>query len=231
MSTPQMALEFNLRADKTLSNYFVGANEELVTALHKTANARGERLIYFYGQSGVGRSHLLQGCSHIANRLHLTHLYLPLGKLDHLTPDIFDNLEQLHLVCVDDLQGIAGKREWEEAFFSFFNRMYDAKKRLIISGDKSAQHLGLLLPDLVSRVNSGMVYQIRPPSEEEKIQALKIRAQEHGLMLSEDVVQFMIRRCPRDLGSLFFALEQIDQASLAEQRKLTIPFVKQVLNL
>ena len=230
MTTPQIALGFDLREDKTLSNYYVGSNEELVAALHKSANARGEKLIYFYGSGSVGRSHLLQGCCHIANRLHLTNLYLPLGNIVNLNPDIFDDLENLHLVCVDDLQGISGNKIWEEAFFDFFNRMFDAKKRLIVSGNQSAQHLGLL-SDIVSRVNSGVVYQVHPLSEEEKIHALKTRAQEHGLMLSEDVTQFMIRRCPRDLGSLFYALSELDKASLAEQRKLTIPFVKQVLGL
>ncbi len=230
VKTPQMALGFGLREDKALSNFYFGANEELITALHKTANARGEKLIYFYGPRSVGRTHLLQGCCHIANRLHLTNLYLPLGNLLHLDPDIFDDLESLHLVCIDDLQGIAGNQIWEEAFFAFFNRMFDAKKRLIISGNQSVQHLSLL-PDIVSRVNSGVVYQVHPLSDEEKIHALKTRAQEHGLMLSEDVTQFIIRRCPRDLGSLFYALSELDQASLAEQRKLTIPFVKQVLGL
>ncbi len=230
MTTPQIALGFDLREDKMLSNFYVGNNEELVAALHKSANARGEQLIYFYGSGNVGRSHLLQGCCHIANRLHLTNLYLPLGSLSHLNPDIFDDLENLHLVCVDDLQGIAGNKVWEEAFFDFFNRMFDAKKRLIISGNQSVQHLDLL-PDIVSRVNSGVVYQVHPLSEDEKVHALKARAQEHGLMLSEDVTNFMIRRCPRDLGSLFYALSQMDKASLAEQRKLTIPFVKQVLEL
>ncbi len=231
MMTPQMALGFDLHDQKSLANYYVGNNQELIAALHKSANGRGEPLIYFYGQGGVGRSHLLQGCCHIANRLHLTNLYLPLGKLDHLKPDILDDLEKLHLVCVDDLQGIAGKKDWEERFFHFFNCMADAKKRLIISGHKAAQHLGFLLPDIVSRVNSGVVYQAHALSDEEKVNALKTRSQEHGLMLSEDVAQFIIRRSARDLGSLFYALEQLDRASLAAQRRLTIPFVKKVLNL
>lgn len=231
MTTQQMALGFDLRADKTLSNFFVGKNNELLSMLHKAANARGEQLIYFYSPPGNGRSHLLEGCCRIASNLHLTNLYLPLSNLSHLTPAIFDDLEKLHLVCIDDLEGIAGNVVWEEAFFDFFNRMFDAKKRLIISASRSPQHLGLTLPDLESRLISGVIYSLTPLTEDEKIEALKIRAQEQGLLLADDVAQFIIRRCPRDLGSLFFALEKLDKASLAAQRKLTIPFAKEVLQL
>ena len=232
MGNSQMILGLNLSEDTTLANYFVNdENKQLLLTLHTTASGRGERLIYFWGEKGVGRTHLLQGCCYRANQLGLRALYLSLKDLSGLHTDVLEGLEALYLVGIDDIQGIVGNREWEEAFFDFFNRMYDANKRLIISGDKPLQNLGLVLPDLSSRLSSSVIFQIHSLTDEEKIQTLRLKAKKKGLWLSLVVAQFILKRCRRDLGSLFSALEKLDQASLKEQRKLTIPFVKEVLKV
>jgi len=231
MTIPQMALGLSLRDDKAFSNFFVGKNKQLLVTLHTTANGRGERQIYFWGPKGAGRTHLLQACCAAADKLGLTTLYLPLDQIDELQPDILSDLESLHLVCIDDIQNIAGKMDWEEAFFHFLNRMREARKRVIISGNASSHELGITLPDVVSRLSWGMVFQLHELSDEDKLEALQFRAKARGLILSHEVARFLFRRWPRDMASLFGVLEQLDQASLAEQRRLTIPFVKSVLEI
>jgi len=229
MTNPQMALGLQLKDNTTLANYFGEGNRELLTCLHTLANGRGERFIYFWGTKGVGKTHLLQACCHTANKVGLTTFYLPLKELQTLKPNILEDLESLHLVCIDDVQAIAGHALWEEAFFNFFNRMKDEGKRLVIAGSQLPQHLGIQLPDLVSRLMAGPVFQVHELSDEQKIDALLLRARALGLNLSQEVAQFLFRRLDRDLGSLFSALNELDQASLAAKRKLTIPFVKSVL--
>jgi DnaA family protein len=87
----------------------------------------------------------------------------------------------------------------------------------------------LSLEDLRSRLQWGLTYQVHSLTDEDKQQALQMRARARGLELSDDVAQYIIQRLPRDTNELFWQLARLDHASLAEQRKLTIPFVKKVL--
>ena len=232
MRTQQIALDFKLPDGKTLNNYFIcEENKQALLTLHTTASGRGERLIYLWGEKGVGLTHLLQGCCHTANQKGLRTLYLSLKEISTLDIEVLEGLEKLYLVCIDGIESIAGNNKWEEAFFDFFNRMHDASKRLIITGNTPLPRLPLNLPDLLSRLKSGVVFQIHGLSDEAKIQALILRAKKRGLKLQQEVAKFLLRRCLRDMGSLFEALAKLDQASLEEKRKLTIPFVKEILKL
>jgi DnaA family protein len=126
---------------------------------------------------------------------------------------------------------IAGRPLWEEAFFYLYNRLHDAGKRLIVTANVLPKSLGLVLPDLVSRLSWGVVFQIQGLTDTEKLQVLTLRAQRRGMTLSEDVGKFILNHCPRHMATLSSAFEALDKASLAAQRKLTIPFVKTVLQV
>jgi DnaA family protein len=91
--------------------------------------------------------------------------------------------------------------------------------------------MGLIVPDLISRLTWGMVFQLQPLSDEEKLQVLIMRADCRGMTLSEEVGKFILNHCPRHMSTLFAALDALDKVSLAVQRKLTIPFVKTVLQI
>lgn len=101
--------------------------------------------------------------------------------------------------------------------------------RLLVSAETSPLHIQLQLADLKSRLSSGVTYQLHLMNDEEKIEALKLRAHCRGLELNQAVAQFLLNHCPRNMRQLFETLEKLDHASLAEQRRLTIPFVKQIL--
>lgn len=227
----QLTLGVSLKDDATFENFFPGKNTHLVIALHSAAQNIGERVIYFYGTGGQGCTHLLQAACHEANQYHNTSVYIPLANLNDLTPEIFDGLETLNLVCIDDLQKIVGKPAWEEAFFHMYNRIIDNDGRLIVTANVSPKSLGLHLPDVVSRLVWGIVFQMQPLSDEEKLQVLMMRAERRGLILSADVGKFILNHCPRHMSTLFAALDALDKISLAAQRKLTIPFVKTVLQI
>jgi DnaA-homolog protein len=225
----QLTLSVDLHESARFDNFLETGNLELVQALDLAGHGRGEPFIYCWGPEGAGKSHLLQAVCHAANNLSLAPVYLPLKNLVSHTPAVLDDLEKLQLVCIDDVDAIAGRPDWEEAFFHFFNRMHDAKKRLIVTGRVAPTSLGLALPDLVSRLSWGVVYQVNVLSDEGKMQALKLRAKHRGIELPDPVLDFMLRHWPRDMGSLFSAFEKLTHASLVQQRKLTVPFVKQIL--
>lgn len=232
MTYQQLVLPlFYVQDETTFSHYFSGKNQELIEHLKGISLQAGEPFIYLWGSCGVGKTHLLQACCHWAYAAGVSCTYIPFSEIKAFTPEIFEDLEKLQLVCIDDVHKLAGEAVWEEAFFHFFNRMRAAGSHLVVSANNIPQEIGGVLPDLVSRLSWGLTFQIQPLSDEEKMIALQRRAQERGMHLSEEVAQYMLRHYPRDLSSMFKALDQLDRASLAEQRRLTKPFVKEVLGI
>ena len=228
----QLTLGLSLSEDSTFGNFFPGRNRELVDTLRMAGGGRGEQYIYFWGAPGSGRTHLLHSCCHLAHQVGLATIYLSLNEVTRqANTEVFEGLDSLNLVCLDDIETIAGKPEWEEAFFHFYNRMKESGRRFIITGNQAPKQLGLTLNDLVSRLSWGLVFGLEALNDDEKLQALYLRAQGRGLEMPENVAAFLLKHCQRDMNSLFDILNILDKASLAAQRKLTIPFVKQVLNI
>lgn len=227
----QLTLSVGLKDTATFSNYFSQQNAELLSALKKIASGEGEKMIYFHGMGGLGRSHLSQACCHYANQFQLNTIYLPLANFLPYSPVIFEGLETLSLVCIDDFHVIAGRRDWEESFLYFYNRLLDSGGRLIITSKAAPKAISLILPDLASRLTAGVVYQLQALSDDEKLAVLIKRAALRGLLLSEEVARFILTHCPRHMTTLFAALETLDKASLANKRRPTIPFVKAVLEI
>jgi len=219
-----------LQDEKTFENFNIENNHQIIDFLQ--AMLTGEELFaYLWGNSGVGRSHLLQAACHHAHYLNKTAMYLPLSEFIHLSPDVFDDLETMDLVAIDDLDVISNNTQWEEALFHLFNRLRHHNKYLLVAADNPPNQLAIALPDLLSRLTWGIVFRVNALTDEGKIKALCIRAEYRGMHMPEEVAHFLLRHYSRSSSDLFAALDKLDVASLAEQRKLTIPFVKQVLCL
>lgn len=231
MSVEQLALGFRLRDDATFESFLPTGNEQILSAVINNVRGIGDPFIYLWGPLASGRSHLLQATCHAAPEFRQTAVYLPLDAPNKLQPELFSGLENVDLVCIDDVEKIAGDCAWEEKLFHLFNRIRSNNKRLIIAANTAPVNLAIKLPDLKSRLSWGVVYQMNLLDDEQKLAALKLRAQCRGLDLEPAVGRFLLRRCPRNMVELFMLLEQLDQASLAEQRRLTIPFVKEVLGV
>lgn len=232
MNAEQLSLPLNLRPGATFENYYPGSNLEVISSLYQLANGRGQHFIYLWGASGTGRTHLLESTCHAAQAVNLPVCYLSFPPIKNkLTPDMLQDLSSMHLICIDNIEAIAHQDEWEKAVFDLYNDVMAAHKRLVVSSDRAPFLLKFHLADLLSRLQSGVVYEIKSLSDEQKIQALKFRAKVLGLKMLDDVVRFLLSRYPRDMKSLFNALDQLDKASLQLQRRLTIPFIKSVLKI
>ena len=229
----QLSLGVNLNDDATFDNFYAPAsshNAMVVKGLRDQLDDSGEAFIYLWGSSGCGLTHLLQAACHQAQSLGLSVQYLPLRDLVGYAPEeLFAGLETVDLVCLDCLPTVAGRPDWELAIFTLYNQLRECGKRLLVAAEHSPRELALTLEDLRSRLQWGLTYQVHSLDDDEKQQALQMRARARGLELSDDVAQYIIQRLPRDTNELFWQLARLDHASLAEQRKLTIPFVKKVL--
>lgn len=225
----QLALNLCLKDAATFVNFFVGANRQLVDVLCNLHTDNETNFIYIWGKHGSGKSHLLSAlCQSFGEHDHVA-AYLPLEEAAQLDPQILEDLEKLDLLCVDDLDLIAGNAVWEEKFFHCFNKTIEHGKQIVITANTAPLALPLALADLKSRMTSGLIFEVQALDDVGKIEGLKLRAKLRGLELNDVVAQFLLHRYARDAKSLFATLEQLDKAALAAQRKLTIPFVKSVL--
>ena len=229
-SHPQLPLGLALRDSARFSSYFPGQNLEAMQGLQLAATGNGEPLVYVAGAAGRGKTHLLQAACYAAAQSGRTTGYLPLQDLLAFTASVFDDLEQLDLICIDDVCTIAGQDDWERGLFDLFNRVRQSGGSLLIAGDRRPAEAGFRLPDLVSRLGWGVTYLLKPLDDDDVVAALGCRAQARGLQLPEETAQYLLRRFPRDLPTLFALFDTLDTASLIEQRRLTIPFVKTVLD-
>ncbi len=226
----QLLLSIRLRDEDTFANFVSGPNAAAVDAVAALATGHGERFITLWGRPGSGRSHLLQAACHSAGAAGRTAAYLPLTE-PALEPAVLEGLEGLDLVCIDDLGEAAGDPAWETALFHLYNRLRAGSTALLVAAEAPPGALGLQLPDLASRLLWGPVFQLQPLGEEEKLELMRVRARARGLELEEGVAGFLLRRCDRDVTALMTVLDRIDRASLLDRRRVTIPFVKQVLGV
>jgi DnaA family protein len=220
----QLPLGITLRDNAAFENYFSGGNGEVMFALQQCAEGKGEQFIYLWGAQGTGKSHLLQAVCKTDGGA----VYLPLSEKESMVPDMLDGLEDMDVVCIDDIDCVAGDEVWETQLFNLFNRIRESGNRLIISGNSKPVDLKIKLPDLVSRLTWGLTLHLQQLNDDDKLSALQLRAGKRGFDLPDNVGRYLLNNNTRDLSSLFDLLDHLDEASLAAQRKLTIPFVKEV---
>jgi DnaA family protein len=221
----QLPLRLALRDSATFGGFIAGANGAAMHALQSGL----ENFIYLWGASGTGKSHLLQALCHASTESGAMPAYLAMDELIGTDPEVFEGLEAMSPVCVDQVQAIIGRPAWEHALFHLYNRVRDAGGRLVVAGHAAPAQLGLALPDLVSRLAWGPVFQLQPLDDADKREALQRRARVRGMELSDDVAAYLLRRCARDMHSLFALLDRLDRESLIAKRRLTIPFVRELL--
>ena len=233
MSAPAMArqlvLDVGLHDGQVFDAFVPGENAALVATLRAQARGEGDSQVFVFGAAGAGKSHLLQAACHAANQVGMTASYLPLGDMPGVGAGVLEGLEHVDLVCIDDLHRVAGDEAWEIGLFNLINASRAAGGRIVFAASDSPGALPVVLPDLASRLAWGAVFRLSPLNDEEKLAVLRRRAERRGFELPSDVARYLLRQCPRDLGSLLDLLDRIEHATLAEQRRVTIPFIKQLL--
>ncbi|QLH41444.1 MAG: DnaA regulatory inactivator Hda [Coxiellaceae bacterium] len=225
----QLPLPVQLREDTTFHNFYEGDNKAVINFLEQFLSSSQQQDVFLWGGLGAGRSHLLQACCHALSQQQQMVFYLSLAT-PQLTPDSIENLEAFQLVCLDDIDAVMGHKEWEVALFHLYNRLHSVSGgKLLFAASMPPRQLPCVLADLQSRLAASVVFQVVPLNDEQKVFALQKRAQLRGLELSPEVAKFLLAHYSRDMVLLFSSLAILDRASLAAQRRLTVPFVKATL--
>lgn len=204
-----------------------GANGVAVGLVAQQAEGRGEPQLYLWGAKGSGKTHLLQAACQRAGEYGLTAAYIALGDAPH--PGGLEGLERLGLVAIDDVQAVAGQAVWEEALFDLINRLREHAVPLLLAADRPPSALSIALPDLASRLGWGPILRLEGLDDAAKLELLRRRAGERGLVLPDEVGRYLLERLPRDLPSLIEGLERLDRASMERQRKLSLALAREVL--
>jgi len=231
MSAPATQLTLRLTPQEIyrLDNYYF-SQAEINQALNEFCDLQSMDFVYLWGEVGMGKSHLLIACAEKVQQAGFNVIYLSLAELIATSePEVLQSIEQPDLLCLDGIDVVVGHKAWEEALFHCFNRVRSSGGKLLMAATKNPANIEFSLPDLVSRLATALVYQLPVMTDEAKQKALIIQAQSRGLILSEEVAQHLLRHYGREMNELMAVLQKLDDASLAEKRRLTIPFVSQVL--
>jgi DnaA family protein len=219
----QIPLGVRLQDRSVFASFLAGDNSLALTAMQRTASG-GDRCAYLHGPAGSGKSHLLQAlCAAVPGSA-----YFPLTQLLASGPEVLEGADQLAAVALDDLHVVAGDGGWERRLFALYNACDESGTRLVVAARQPANSLGVALPDLRSRLASMPHFVLRALDEAQQRQALQLRAAQRGLELPDETVRYLQRRYARDMSSMQALLEKLDAASLQEQRRITVPFIRRI---
>ena len=209
--------------DGQLSSALQQLTQTLPTALDETQQ------FFLWGVANTGKTHLLQA---ICNQSALTQqksVYLPMRELEKLDANILEEMHQFDIVCIDDVEIVLGRKQWDRALFNLINELRAENKNLVITSSYNPNDIKVSFNDLASRLVWGQVYKLNLLSDDEKAMAIQLHAKARGLEVSQEVCSYLLKRYPRELDKLIGFLDELDKQSMIQQRKVTVPFVKAVL--
>ena len=204
------------------ASFAPGLNAEVIAALRRSSSAP----LWLWGAPGAGKTHLLQAlCAETGERA----AYFPVSHDPALPSDALQGFESARLLCIDDVDAVAGDAAWEQALFRVFNDVGELGGRLVFAATLPPRQAEWQLEDWRSRAAACMVYQVRELDDPGRVEALRLRAAQRGLQLPDETAEYLLKRMPRDLPSLLRVLDELDEASWVAQRRLTIPFIRDAL--
>ena len=223
----QIRLPLRLKDQASFENFLIGDNQQIISLLQHPADNSDVQVIYLHGPRGAGKSHLLQACC----RAHLQSpdapAYMSLA-LEGVRPEMITDLEGPGITCLDDLDSVSGDRLWEEALLGLYERLIPSGGSLLVAASYPPSQAGFGLADLATRLAAGGVWRVKPLNEEQLPEAMQLRARLRGLELPDAVIAYLLRRVRRDPSTLFALLDQIDDEAFSHQRRLTVPFVREL---
>jgi len=224
----QLPLPLRLPAAAGFEQFIATGNTEVLAAVRGWCRAEGPAGLFVHGAQASGKSLLLQAAAAELAAAGRPVVYVP---LDHagVSPDMLEDLEHLDAVLLDALETVAGRRDWEEPLFHLYNRLQACGNRLLAASRLPAGLLPFALADLRSRLSAAPAYALTPLDDDGRARLLRDGAAQRGLRLDEAVIAYVLKRCPRDPGWLRGFLERLDEATLAEKRRPTLPFVSRLL--
>lgn len=222
----QLPLSVRLRDRALFESFLPGANAAALAQLESLASAPRPGLTWVCGPEASGKTHLLQA---LCARAGLDAAYVPLPQLLAYGAEALAEWQGRRWLCLDDVAAAIGSLDWERALFAAYRDCEDRGASLVMAARAAPQQLPFVLPDLASRCAAGQRLDLRPLDEAQQCAALQLRARQRGFDLPEETARYLQRHLPRDMHSLFAVLEELDVAALAAQRRVTVPFIRDIL--
>lgn len=207
-------------------NFLASENGACLELLEKLACQGGGEWPLLSGESGLGKTHLLKACVHRALECQRSALYLDIAQAN---ADIIHSASGVELVCVDNVHTVAGKADLERALFDLFNQQKEVAGAMVFASEQLLQELDIGLPDLRSRLAWGQRLQLKRLADDEKAPALELMARGRGFRLDKKLAEYLLRHYSRNLGELSTVLETLARESIRDKRRITLPYLKEVL--
>lgn len=225
----QLPLALRLRAPAVFDTFVTRRDRNVVLHLEAAASGHEPGLLWLAGSAGTGKSHLLQAACRAADDANRRAMYLSLASDAAQGAGLLERLELLDLLALDDVDAVAGERDWEAALFTVLNAFQSAHGALLLAAERLPARVGFVLPDLASRAAGAVAYQLHALDDHEQLEALQLHARFRGLALDEPAAQYLLSRVRRGMPELCAWLDRIDRLSLAEQRRVSVPLIREVL--
>jgi DnaA family protein len=218
-------LKLDLADYARFETFVAGDNAAAVGHVRAVTAGAGDTL-WLWGAVGCGKTHLLQAACRDATAGGRRAMYVPLESTD---PAILAGLENLDVLALDNVERIAGDAAAEHALFVVLNEFLARRGALLLAAGMAANACGFRLPDLASRAGGAVSYRLKALADDERAVALQLHAAARGLELEPAAAEYLLKRVDRGMPALAAWLDRLDRASLIEQRRLTIPFIRERL--
>ncbi|HVY63377.1 MAG TPA: DnaA regulatory inactivator Hda [Gammaproteobacteria bacterium] len=221
----QLPLALALADHASFATFVAGDSHAALGHVRAVAGGAGDTL-WLWGAAGCGKSHLLQAACRAATEGGRRAMYVATRSA---RPEILAGLEHLDLLALDDVDAVAGEEAWETPLFGILNEFLSRRGGLLLAAATSPGAAGFALPDLKSRAAGAVAYRLKPLDDRDRALAVRMHAQARGLELEPVAADYLLRRVARDMRALTAWLDRLDRESLIEQRRLTIPFIRERL--
>ncbi|HID82882.1 MAG TPA: DnaA regulatory inactivator Hda [Chromatiales bacterium] len=225
----QLPLPISLSPRATFETFVTGDNEESVACLKGLLQSHSEPQAFIWSKAARGKTHLLQAICHQAAEENKNAAYVPLKELAESDPRLLHGMEQLDIICIDDIHLAGNDKEWAVELFNLINRCREQKTPLVFSATKKPQEMSLALEDLRSRLMWGPMFYLKKLQDEDLFKTVTQRAENIGLEISLEATQYLFTRSRRDIKELLQIIDQLDKETIIQQRRVTLPLIRSVL--
>lgn len=234
----QLVLPVAFSKQNGLETLVVGPNEALLSHLQYQLNIENmtgqasARICVIDGLLGSGKTHVLLAINDLAMSLGLSHQYINMNSMLNMPVEILEGASDNQVLCIDDIHTVRGNLAWQTGLFDLINQFVEKSNVLLLmSSQAPVNQLSLSLPDLRTRLQWGVNFSLKSLTDEDKLSALEKHAKALGVSFQDDALKYLINRASRNMHDLMKNLELLDKAALQNKRKLTIPFIKSVLDI
>tara|TARA_X000001036_G_scaffold420540_1_gene441500 strand:- start:1283 stop:1981 length:699 start_codon:yes stop_codon:yes gene_type:complete len=229
MSNPrQLALQIQINERASLNNFFVSKkNNKTIQILKNILLGSDKGVQIFIDDLGSnGKSYLLQAICNDFSNSNNSSIYIPMQEAINLDPSILEGVSELNLICIDDIDLINKRRDWEIALFNLINECYEKECFLLLSGSINKLEA---IPDLVSRIKKMETLRLEAINDDELLEATKEISKNLNIEISDKNMNYLINNSKRDIKTIFRTLSQLEKESLERKKSIGLNLIKEVI--